>query len=136
MKFIKKSTIVLALSAFAFISCQKEEASYEELTDTKDGVFLSVQKAVNGYQDLQLFPQIAERKTCLALIMEVWDYHPQIYKLFSKKTRRLWIVSIWLGKIEVKKNICLFLRAVIAIDKNSATIKSGQLSSEFLTFDL
>ena len=59
MKIINKSIIGLAISAVALLSCQKEETAYQELTDSKEGVVLSVQKAVNGFQNLQLFPQVA-----------------------------------------------------------------------------
>ncbi len=133
MKFINKSTIVLALSAFAFISCQKEEASYEELTDTKDGVFLSVQKAVNGFQDLQLFPQIAERKDLFSVNYGGLGLpSSDIQVVFEEDKAAMDSINL-ARKNRGEEEYLSFPAGSYAIDKNSATIKSGQLSSEFLT---
>ena len=58
-----KNILFCTLVSISFIGCKEDIPSYEELTETKERVFLYMQKAVDGGESLTLFPQGEVRQT-------------------------------------------------------------------------
>ncbi|MGF1925810.1 MAG: DUF1735 domain-containing protein, partial [Bacteroidia bacterium] len=56
-------TYYLLSILLTFIACRKENASYEELTDSKKGVLINIIKSTGNTQNLTIFPFIDEART-------------------------------------------------------------------------
>lgn len=125
--------IIGAFTAMVCAGCQKEEAAYKTQTDSKEGVYLSVQKAVNGIQELQLFPQTDERKDVLcvnygglglpASDIQV-NLEEDVVALDSVNAVR---------RNRGEEEYLPFPAGSYLLDKTSGAIRSGQLSSDNLT---
>ena len=133
MKIFKSLIYVFATSSL-MMSCKLEQMEFEKESDTKEGVWLSVQKAADGVQALTLFPQIDERK-------EIFNVNYGALGLPSKNVKVDFVVdNNALDSVNtVRRNkglepYLVFPAGSFSLDKTSLIIKKGNTSSDFATF--
>jgi len=133
MKKLNKSFIVLCLGITTLFSCKEEVPTYEELNDTRDQAWLSVQKAASGQQDLTLFPQVEERKDVLRVNYGGVGYPAEdLTVTFSQDLQALDSINTN-RKNQGLEPYLPFPAGSFNFDKESAVIKAGTTSSEYIT---
>lgn len=130
MNKLNKSLIAIALGLVTFTSCKKDIPTYEQTSDTREGAWLSVQKAVNGMQSLTIFPQVEERKDIftvnyggLGLPADNINVDFTVDQEAFDSVNR---VRATLGQPALKP----FPAGSYSLDKTNGTIQAGSISSE------
>lgn len=132
MKVFKNIIYVLAASSI-LVSCKLEQMEFEKESDTKQGVWLSIQKAADGTQGLTLFPQIDERKETFnvnfgALGLPAKD----VVVDFTEDKNALDSIN----RVRTNRGLepyLTFPAGSYTLDKTAATIKKGEVSSDLVT---
>jgi hypothetical protein len=133
MRKFNKSFFVIFLGIATLFSCKEDVPTYEELNDTREQAWLSVQKAANGQQDLILFPQIAERKDIFSVNYGGVGYPAEDLNItFAQDQKALDSVNR-IRQIGGLEPLLPFPAGSYSIDKTSASIKAGTTGSDYLT---
>ena len=132
MKSLKK-IIYMLLVACCISGCELEQMQFEQESDTKEGVWLSVQKAVGGQQNLTLFPQVDDRTVTFNVnygalglpskdvVVDFVEDRPTLDSINQVRVNR--------GEAPYES----FPAGSYTLDKTSATIKKGTTSSDIIT---
>lgn len=133
MKKINKSFITICLGTVGLFSCKEDVPTYEQLNDTRDQAWLSVQKATTGVQDLLLFPQLDERKDVFTVNYGGVGYPAEDLNVtFTQDQKALDSIN----RVRQNNGLELYLpfpNGSFTIDKTSGVIKSGTTRSDNLT---
>ena len=133
MKSINKSIFSICVGLAMMAACKKETPNYQQTTDSKDAATLSMQKALNGVEELVLFPAIEQRTNVFTvnyggLGLPASDINVS----FVQDAKALDSVN----NIRVKKGLEPYLpfpANSYSFDKTAGIIKSGQVSSDNFT---
>lgn len=133
MKKLNKSLFIIYVSLTALFSCKESVPTYDQLNDTREQAWLSVQKAANGQQDLILFPQVEERKDVFRVNYGGVGYPAEDLKITISQDQK---ALDSLNKIRQNRGLqplLPFPADAFSLDISSTDIKSGTTSSEFIT---
>lgn len=134
MKNLNKSFFVICISITSLLSCKEDVPTYEELNDTREQAWLSVQKAANGQQDLTLFPQIDERKDVFRVNYGGVGYPSEDLNInFSQDQKALDSVNR-IRQVAGLEPLLPFPEGSYTLDKTNANIQAGTTGSDFITF--
>ncbi|WP_149913446.1 discoidin domain-containing protein [Sphingobacterium cavernae] len=133
MKKINKSLFVLGLGIATLFACKEDKPTYEQLNDTREQAWLSVQKAANGQQDLVLFPQVQERKDVFRVNYGGVGYPSEDISItFAQDQKALDSVNR-IRQIGGLEPYIPFPAGSYTLDKSSVNIQAGTTGSDFIT---
>jgi hypothetical protein len=133
MKKFNKSFFVICIGISSLFSCKEDVPTYEELNDTREQAWLSVQKAANGQQDLVLFPQIEERKDLFRVNYGGVGYPSEDLTITFEQDQKALDSVNRIRQIGGLEPLLPFPSGAYALDKSSVNIQAGSTGSDFIT---
>lgn len=130
-----KNILLYAMIGVFFTGCKEDVPNYKELTDSKDRVFLYMQKAVKGGEVLTLFPQNDSRKTTFSVNYGGVGLPASDIKITLTKDQHAFD-SVNNERVKAGLEPYLMLPDnAYTVDKTSVVIKKGEQNSDLVTLN-
>ena len=133
MRNFNKSLIAISIGIATLFSCKEDIPTYEELNDTREQAWLSVQKAANGVQDLVLFPQVEERKDVFRVNYGGVGYPAEDLNITFEQDQKALDSVNRIRQISGLTPLLPFPAGSFSLDKTSVDLKLGTTSSDYIT---
>lgn len=130
-----QNILLYTMIAALLTGCKDDVADYEKLTNTKEGVLLYIQKAIEGGEDLTVFPQNDSRLTTFSVNYGGLGLPAEDINITLTKDQ---VGFDSVNTIRINNGLEPYVVLpdnAYTIDKSNLTIKKGALNSDLATIN-